>query len=98
MIVHASERVGLVVVDRSTVTVTAGSITLSFGGYPVELTACVRFLHPLHNFAILSYDPTDLSAEVSAAPDCLLSLQVSGLCHHCCTVAQQRCHTHTCAA
>ena len=64
VIVHSSEGVGLVVVDRSTVPVNGGNITLSFGAYPDELPARVRFLHPLHNFAIVSYDPCSLSHQV----------------------------------
>ena len=64
VIVHSSKDVGLVVVDRSTVPVNGGNITLSFGAYPDELPARVRFLHPLHNFAIVSYDPCSLSHQV----------------------------------
>lgn len=37
---------------------------LSFGAFPAEVPANVRFLHPLHNFAIVSYDPRQLSEEV----------------------------------
>ena len=65
VIMHLGAEVGLVVVDRSTVSVNAGHIMLSFGGYPADLAAHIRFLHPLHNFAILSFAPRELSAEVS---------------------------------
>ena len=64
VIVHSSEGMGLVVVDRSSVPVNGGSITLSFGAYPDEIPGRVRFLHPLHNFAIVSYDPRSLSGQV----------------------------------
>lgn len=37
---------------------------LSFGAFPAEVPARVRFLHPLHNFALVSYDPHQLSEEV----------------------------------
>ena len=37
---------------------------LSFGAFPAEVPARVRFLHPLHNFSIVSYDPRQLSEEV----------------------------------
>ena len=37
---------------------------LSFGAFPAEVPARVRFLHPLHNFSIVSYDPRALSPEV----------------------------------
>ena len=62
---HVSRELGLVVVDRSTMAVNGGSIMLSFGAYPEELPARVRFLHPLHNFAIISFDPQQLSTQVS---------------------------------
>ena len=62
--VHHSESLGLVLVDRNTVAISPGDITLSFGAYPAEAAAVVRFLHPLYNFAIVSYDPRDLCAEV----------------------------------
>ena len=75
MIVYGSDKLGLVLVDRSTVPVGGGNITLSFGAYPNELPGRVRFLHPLHNFAILSYDPTRLSHQVSQEPKALLPLQ-----------------------
>ena len=64
MIVHQSEKLGLVVTDRNTVPVAVGDIMVSFGAHPAEVEAKIRFLHPLHNFTILSYDPADLPAEV----------------------------------
>ncbi|KAL4420764.1 hypothetical protein ABPG75_010420 [Micractinium tetrahymenae] len=63
MIVHQSDALGLVVVDRNTVTIGCGDVMLSFGAFPAEVSARVRFLHPLHNFSILSYDPRQLSEE-----------------------------------
>jgi hypothetical protein len=72
VIVHQSETLGLVVTDRNTVPVSVGDVMLSFGAHPAEVEAEIRFLHPLHNFAILSYNPADLPAEVgqpaTAAP------------------------------
>lgn len=64
VIVHSSQGMGLIVVDRSTVPVNGGNITLSFGAYPDEIAGRVRFLHPLHNFAIVSYNPGNLSRQV----------------------------------
>ena len=64
VIVHQSETLGLVVTDRNTVPVSVGDVMLSFGAHPAEVEAKIRFLHPLHNFAILSYNPADLPAEV----------------------------------
>lgn len=41
------------------------AVMMSFGAFPAEVPARVRFLHPLHNFTIVSYDPRQLSEEVS---------------------------------
>ena len=64
MIVHHSDKLGLVVTDRNTASVSVGDVRMSFGAHPVEVEGRIRFLHPLHNFAILSYNPADLPEEV----------------------------------
>lgn len=68
MIVHHSERLGLVVTDRNTVSVSVGDVRVSFGAHPAEVEGRIRFLHPLHNFAIVSYNPADLPLEVEIPP------------------------------
>jgi hypothetical protein len=64
--VHHTEELGLVVTDRNTVSVSVGDVMMSFGAHPAEVTGRIRFLHPLHNFAIVSYNPADLPLEARA--------------------------------
>jgi S1-C subfamily serine protease len=47
---------GYVLVDRNTVPVAIGDVTVTFAG-SLEVPARVEQLHPLHNLAIVAYDP-----------------------------------------
>ena len=47
---------GLVVVDRNTVPVSVGDVRITVAG-SIEIPAQVAYVHPLHNLALLSFDP-----------------------------------------
>ena len=47
---------GLVLVDRNTVPIAMGDVTITFAG-SLQVNGRVQSVHPLHNLAIVSYDP-----------------------------------------
>jgi S1-C subfamily serine protease len=59
---------GLVLVDRNTVPIPLADITLTVAG-AVEIPGEIAFLHPHHNYGILSYDPALLGATPIRAVD-----------------------------
>ena len=47
---------GLVLVDRNTVPIAMGDVTITFAG-SLQINGRVESVHPLHNLAVVSYDP-----------------------------------------
>jgi len=47
---------GLIVVDRNTVPIAMGDVTITFAG-SLQVNGRVEYVHPLHNLAMVAYDP-----------------------------------------
>jgi S1-C subfamily serine protease len=47
---------GLLITDRNTVPVSMGDVRLTFGG-TLEIPGDIVYIHPLHNLALIHYDP-----------------------------------------
>ncbi|KAL1553278.1 Protease Do-like 7 [Salvia divinorum] len=65
LIIYHSQTMGLVAVDKNTVAVSVSDVMLSFAAYPIEIPGEVVFLHPVHNFALVAYDPSTLGPGAS---------------------------------
>lgn len=47
---------GLIVVDRNTVPIAMGDVSITFAG-SLQIRGRVEYVHPLHNLAMVAYDP-----------------------------------------
>ncbi|KAL5811752.1 hypothetical protein ACOSQ3_026702 [Xanthoceras sorbifolium] len=66
-IIYHSQSMGLVAVDKNTVAISASDVMLSFAAFPIEIPGEVVFLHPVHNFALVAYDPSALGVAGASA-------------------------------
>ncbi|KAF5747459.1 DegP protease 7 isoform 1 [Tripterygium wilfordii] len=62
VIIYHSQDMGLVAVDKNTVAITASDVMLSFAAFPIEIPGEVVFLHPVHNYALVAYNPSALGS------------------------------------
>ncbi|CAA6661246.1 unnamed protein product [Spirodela intermedia] len=60
VIIYHSTSMGLAAVDKNTVAVSVSDVMLSFAAFPIEIPGEVVFLHPVHNYAIVAYNPSAL--------------------------------------
>lgn len=67
VIVHHSKDLGLVAVDKNTVAISVSDVMLNFAAFPMEIPGEVVFLHPVHNFALVAYNPVALGEVGMAA-------------------------------
>ncbi|XAR71407.1 hypothetical protein NMG60_11028655 [Bertholletia excelsa] len=65
VIIYHSQKLGLVAVDRNTVAISVSDVMLSFAAFPIEIPGEVVFLHPVHNYALVAYDPSALGVGAS---------------------------------
>ncbi|KAG7549747.1 PDZ superfamily [Arabidopsis thaliana x Arabidopsis arenosa] len=74
IIIYHSSSMGLAGVDKNTVAISASDVMLSFAAFPVEIPGEVVFLHPVHNYALIAYNPSAMdpaSASVIRAAELL---------------------------
>ncbi|KAI3835116.1 hypothetical protein MKX03_019742 [Papaver bracteatum] len=79
VIVYHSQSMGLVVVDRSTVVVSCCDVMLSFAASHMKIPGEVVFLHPVHNYAFVAYDPSSLGVAGASAVRSATLLSEPGL-------------------
>ena len=66
---------GYVVVDRNTVPIAIGDVTITFAG-SLEVNGKIEQLHPLHNLAMVSYDPQSIGDTPVSKPNSIRAAAV----------------------
>ncbi|WJX38263.1 hypothetical protein P8452_25946 [Trifolium repens] len=80
VIIYCAQDMGLVAVDKNTVAVPSSEVMLTFAAFPVQIPGQVVFLHPVHNFALVSYNPSALGSAGASAVRAAVLLPEPALC------------------
>ncbi|XP_024357766.1 protease Do-like 7 isoform X2 [Physcomitrium patens] len=67
VIVYHSKDLGLVAVDKNTVAISVSDVMLNFAAFPMDIPGEVVFLHPVHNYSLVAYNPRALGEVGMAA-------------------------------
>lgn len=67
VVLHLGATHGLLVADRNAVPIASADVQLSFAAHPAEAVARIVFLHPVRNYALLSFELAQLAPEAREA-------------------------------
>jgi hypothetical protein len=67
VVIYHSKTMGIVAVDKNTVPTSVSDVNLEFASNLMNIPGDVVFLHPIHNYALVAYDPAALGPAGAAA-------------------------------